>query len=88
MALPPRRLRSAGDATLGLIRDPHHADRMAPVLRFTDSHGRVLVVELTAAEVRDLRGDADKLLDADERTVGQWWSQLTGSAAKGDGDRF
>ena len=61
MALP-RRLRSSGDATLGLIRDPHHADRMAPVMQCTDTTGRRLVVELCAAEVRDLRGDADKLL--------------------------
>ena len=36
---------------------------------FRDTTGRKLVVELCAAEVRDLRGDADKLLNADERTV-------------------
>ena len=59
---------------------------MTPVLKFTDSHGRALVVELTAAEVRDLRGDADKLLNADEHTVTQWWSQLTGPGERGPPD--
>ncbi len=48
-------------------------------MQCTDTTGRRLVIEFCAAEVRDLRGDADKLLNADERTVDQWWSQLTGS---------
>ena len=76
---PPRWSRSSGNAALALIVDRRHGDRMAPVMQCTDTTGRRLVVELCAAEVRDLRGDAEKLLNADERTVGQWWSQLTGS---------
>jgi hypothetical protein len=71
-------LRSAGDATFALIVDPRQRDRMAPVLRLRDILGREIVIELTAEEIRDLKADAAKLLDADQATVARWWRTLGG----------
>jgi hypothetical protein len=76
-----RRLRSSGDATFALIVDPDRCDRMKPVLQLTDVHGQRFVVELCAAEIRDLRGDADKMLSADAEKVSAWWAKLGSRAS-------
>jgi hypothetical protein len=77
---PPRWSKSSGNATIGLIRDPLHVDRMAPVLQVTDDRGGVLVIQLSAEEVRDLHADADRLMAADQEQVGDWWKQLADGA--------
>jgi hypothetical protein len=80
--LPPRWLRSSGNAVFGLIRDPRYPNRMAPCIRLTDDRGRPLVIQLSAEEIRDLHADADKLMDADAEQVATWWKWL---AAGSDG---
>jgi hypothetical protein len=55
---------------------------MAPVLRFTDHGGNRHIVELSAAEIRDLCADADKLLSADAEKVRDWWRKLGSGAPR------
>ena len=71
-------LRSTGDCGLGLTRDPRQPDRMMAVLSLVDSQDRAVRVELTPLDVKHLRDDAEKLLDADAVTVAGWWEALTG----------
>jgi hypothetical protein len=68
-----RRLRSSGNARLGLIVDPRYSNRMAPCIKLTDDRGTEYVVQLSAEEVRDLHADAGKLMDADAEQVDRWW---------------
>lgn len=72
-----RRLTSSGDAMIGLIVDPIMRDRMAPVLRFSDTNRHQFIIEISADEVRDLAADAATLLNADEGQVRQWWAKFS-----------
>ena len=68
--------RSAGDAVLGLIVDPLHPDRMAPVFHATAADGQWIVVEISAEEVANLAADAEDLLTADAPKVARWWRRV------------
>jgi hypothetical protein len=75
--LTPRVIRSSGKADIGLMRHPDADDRMIPVARFADADtGRRYIVELTAADVKNLCADAAALLSADAARVSRWWSEL------------
>ena len=71
-------LRSTGDAAIGLAVDERQPDRMAPLLTLIDTERRSVLVELTAADVKNLHHDAEKLLSASAEQVSAWWTELTG----------
>ena len=71
----PRRLRSAGDASVGVTRHPIAHDRMSAALRFTAS-GAHYTVDLTLDDVKTMFADIATLLGANEQQVSQWWQRL------------
>lgn len=73
--------RSDGAAKIALVVNHWKPDSMAPVLVTVDTRGREILVQLSAAEVRDLRSDCATLLDADRETVARWWLELNAGAA-------
>ena len=74
---PPLRVRTNADVSVGLMRHPTADDRMVAVLEFRDTHtGRRYIVELSAADLRNLRADCERLLNADQTLVSRWWAVL------------
>jgi hypothetical protein len=75
--LTPLIIRSRGDAQIKLAVDPQHPNRMRAILTLSDEViGRPIIVELAADELRNVLGDALRLISADQREVDQWWMQL------------
>ena len=73
--MTPRRLRSAGDASVGITRDPVLNDRMTAALTFT-ANGKHYTVELTLDDVKNMFADLTTLLGANQQQVSQWWQRL------------
>lgn len=76
VVMTPRRLRSAGDASVGLLRDPSTDVHMVAALQFTTTTNVHHVVELTLPDVRNLFQDLIVLLGADQAQVDAWWQRL------------
>jgi hypothetical protein len=73
----PLVIRSRGDAQIKLAVDRRHPNRMRAILTLSDEViGRPIIVELAAAELRNVLGDALRLISADQREVDRWWTQL------------
>jgi hypothetical protein len=73
----PLIIRSRGDAQIKLAVDPQHPNRIRAILTLSDEViGRPIIVELAADELRNVLGDALRLISADKREVDQWWMQL------------
>ena len=71
----PRRLRSAGDAAIGVTRHPTAHDRMMGALTFT-ANGKHYTIDLTLDDVKNMFADLTTLLGANEQQVSQWWARL------------